>query len=77
MLRKEFMMPHTVPNSPMKGPALAVVASSGTRFSISVTAVVRARSRARWMLSRSPRWVSVSAEEPCSVRRRRSFASST
>src|SRR5580765_4149702 len=43
MLRNEFMMPHTVPNRPMNGAALAVVPSSGTRLSISVVAVVRAR----------------------------------
>ena len=47
MLRNEFMMPHTVPKRPMNGAALAVVPSSGTRLSISVIAVVRARSSAR------------------------------
>src|SRR6476646_5331789 len=54
MFRNEFMMPHTVPKRPMNGPALAVVPSSGTRDSISVIAVVRARSSARWTLSLSP-----------------------
>jgi hypothetical protein len=45
----------------MNGPALAVVPSSGTRLSISVMAVVRARSSARWMLSMSPSRSSLAA----------------
>ena len=41
------MMPHTVPNRPMNGVMLAVVARKGTRFSSLLTSTDEARSKAR------------------------------
>ena len=46
------MMPHTVPNSPMNGVMLAVVARNGTRFSSLLTSALVARSSARSTASR-------------------------
>ena len=52
MLRNELMIPHTVPNSPMNGVMLAVVARNGTRLSSFVISTVVARSSARSTASR-------------------------
>ena len=46
------MMPHTVPNSPMYGVMLAVVARKMSRFSSRETSVPAARSSARSSASR-------------------------
>ena len=43
MLRNAIMMPHTVPNSPMNGATLAVVASSGIRRSSLFSSTTDAR----------------------------------
>ena len=43
----DVMIPHTVPNSPMNGVMLAVVASSGSRRSSLATSTAAARSSAR------------------------------
>ena len=47
MFMKAVMIPHTVPNSPMKGVMLAVVARNVTRFSNLFTSMDEARSSAR------------------------------
>ena len=52
MLWNELMIPHTVPNSPMNGVMLAVVARNGTRLSSFVISTVVARSSARSTASR-------------------------
>ena len=43
MLRNAVMIPQTVPNSPMNGATLAVVASSGSRRSSLLTSTTDAR----------------------------------
>ena len=47
MFMNAVMMPHTVPNSPMNGVMLAVVARNVTRFSSLFTSIDDARSSAR------------------------------
>ena len=47
MPMKLFMMPHTVPNRPMNGVTLAVVARKLTRRSSRVASTVAARASAR------------------------------
>ena len=47
MSPKASMMPHTVPNSPMKGPTLAVVARKLRRRSSRVASTVAARASER------------------------------
>ena len=56
MFWKAIMMPHTVPNSPMNGVMLAVVARNGTRFSSLFTSTVDARSSARSTRRGSSGW---------------------
>src|SRR5688572_8762790 len=47
ILSNVIMIPHTVPNRPMNGAALAIVASIVTRFSSLATSDAEARSSAR------------------------------
>ena len=50
-------MPQTVPNRPMKGVALPVVARKGKARESRVDSAAAARRRARWMLSIPWRWL--------------------
>ena len=52
MLRKASMIPQTVPNSPIKGVTLPVVARKFIIFSIREISRLEALTRARLMLSR-------------------------
>ena len=61
MFWNDAMIPQTVPNRPMNGVMLAVVARNGTRRSSFVTSTVVARSRA---LSTASRLLSVGRADP-------------